>query len=71
MRSSGSSRDALGHARPEQRAAGRRGLTGHPGGACPDPRHQTTVEPIAPSDLPSGPKMRPPRGALPAADPEG
>jgi hypothetical protein len=37
--------------------------TGHSGGAHSDPRHQTTVEPIAASDLPSGPKMRTPRGA--------
>ena len=36
-----------------------------------DPRHQTTVAPIAPSDRPSGPKMRTPSGASAGADPDG
>ena len=46
----------------DSRSEGRRPVpedaSGHSGGARRDPRHQTTVAPIAASDRPSGPKMR-------------
>jgi hypothetical protein len=55
-----------GASRAEGAASPRRVRDGDTGGARPSPRHQTTVEPLAPSDRPSGPKTRN-RGVLPPA----
>ena len=57
--------------RSEGRRPSRRTLAGHSGGARRSPRHQTTVAPVAPSDRPSGPKMRTTSGATAGADPDG
>jgi apolipoprotein N-acyltransferase len=46
-------------------------MTGQTGGARSEPHHQTTVEPIATSDRPSGPKVRSPCGVTVSADPDG
>ena len=51
-------------ARPED-------ATGHPAERARRPHHQTTVAPIAPSDRPSGPKVRTGVRAAAGADPDG
>jgi hypothetical protein len=49
------SRALPGRGRPRARPED---ATGHPAERARGPHHQTTVAPIAPSDRPSGPKMR-------------
>ena len=66
MRRPRSTPDRVGR-RPARRVAG----PATPAEPAEDPRHQTTVEPIAPSDRPSGPKMRSSHRASAGADPDG